>query len=677
MRWLYLQAHHRLLRQQGHLFPWVPVCIGAGVGLYFTLLEEPAVWLLWVCFGAGLAGMVLRHWLPFVPAVALCALSCGALGMAAAGARAHWMAAPVLDFRYYGAVEGRVVWIDRSASDALRVTLDRVVMERMAPLDTPKRVRVSLHGVQVLKRITPGDHLIVTAHLSPPGGAVEPGGFDFRRHAWFLQLGALGYARAPALRIGPPDRTLYVARARMWMSERVLGALPGARGAFAAAVTSGDRSALDQATLGHLRDTNLAHLLAISGLHMGLLAGFVFTALRLGLILLPATRHSLRAKPLAAGGALIAAAGYLALSGGNVATERAFTMVAVALCAVMVHRRAISLRGVALAAVIILLWQPEALVSPGFQMSFAATVALVAVFERVGQYRTKRSRRWVMAVFTLVLSSGVAGLATAPVAMAHFNRFAHFGLIANVISVPVMGLWVVPMAVFSAVLMPFGLDWIGWHLMGFGLEWILTVAAHVAAWEGAVGHVPAPPGPVLALYAVGGLTLCLWRGWGRLVGLLPLCGAAVLWAGTQRPDVLISENGALVGLRTEQGRALSRASGSGFIAQVWLENDGGGLEQADAAALWPRGSGPIASGQVAGYEVISYQGKTGLAGFTGCSPHQIVVSNQAITGRYACDVFDQNRLKTTGSVALSVTEEGLKTVTAAAKSGDRLWTQGQ
>ncbi|EAR51521.1 Putative Competence protein [Oceanicola granulosus HTCC2516] len=470
----------------------MPVCLGAGIGIYFALPVEPGPWA-----RAGLAALA--------PALALAARRAGLLagpvllalalvaaGVSLASARAHAVAAPVLGFRYYGPVEGRVIRVDRSASDAVRLTLDRVRLEDVRR--TPERVRVSLHGAQGWIAPRPGMVVILTGHLSPPGGPVEPGGFDFRRMAWFDRLGAVGYTRTPVLALAPPEATpgLWLQAARMRLSAAVQARVGGETGAFAAAIVTGDRSAMGQETLAELRATNLAHLLAISGLHMGMLTGFVFGLLRLGLAACPPLALRWPGKKIAAAAALLAGAGYLALSGGNVATERAFVMVAVMLVAVLAERRAITLRAVAVAAVIVLLRRPEELTGPGFQMSFAATVALVAVFAalRRAPWRLPRGLRGVAAV---VVSSTVAGLATAPIAAAHFNMVSHYGLIANLASVPVMGAAVMPAAVLAACLWPLGLEGPALWVMEQGLGWILAVAEHVAGLEGAVGHVPAPP----------------------------------------------------------------------------------------------------------------------------------------------------------------------------------------
>ncbi len=406
------------LGQRGYLFPWAPVFFGAGVGIYFLLRFEPGTGVYWV-LGTAIFGLgaVIGFWRSLhTPLIWAILLICA--GFAAAGLRAHSLAEPVLGWRYYGPVEGRIVGMDRSSSDALRLTLDRVVLANTRPHRTPDRVRVSLHGKQGFIDPQPGMIVIMTAHLSPPSGPVEPAGFDFQRHAWFQGLGAVGYTRTPVLTLEPAAGGQWLFKARMWLADRVKDRLPGETGGFAAAIMAGDRSGIGQEALTALRVSNLAHLLAISGLHMALLTGFVFSALRLGFAAWPRVGLRVPAKKLSAVGALLVGAGYLALSGGNVATERAFIMVAVMLCAILVDRRALSLRAVAIAALIALALQPEALLGPGFQMSFAATTALVAVFNAFRDTEFTYVPRWLRPVIAVFMSSLVAGLATAPIAAA-------------------------------------------------------------------------------------------------------------------------------------------------------------------------------------------------------------------------------------------------------------------
>ena len=677
MTWFFRRFAEAMGAQRGCLFPWVPVVLGCGIGLYFQIKWEPPVLMLWLAFLPG--GLIVLHARGEVAGPLLAAFGLICVGFGLAGLRANAVAGPVIDFRYYGAIEGRVVEIDRSASDAMRLTLDQVVLERMDPGDVPRHVRVSLHGdLQPLDPL-PGMTVILTGHLGPPGGAVEPGGFDFRRHAWFQQIGAVGYTRTPVLMLGPPPEGLLsglpITRARMALSAHVQSVLEGETGAFAAAIMTGDRAGMGKETLLDLRDTNLAHLLAISGLHMGLLAGFVFGTLRLALLLVPRARHHWPVKKIAAVGALVAAAAYLALSGGNVATERAFIMVAAALTALLLDRRALSLRSVAIAALVVLILQPEALLGPGFQMSFAATTALVAVFERLSAARAGRKwPGWLGPVLSVIVSSAVAGAATAPVGMAHFNQASVYGLLANLVSVPVMGVAVVPLGVVAGLLMPFGLDWMALHVMALGLDWILGVARVVADWPGSVRPVVAPGPAVLPMIAAGGLFLCLWRGRARLAGLIPMAVAVALWSQTPRPDVLIADNGTLVGVMTPEGRGLSRDQGAGFIADNWLENDGRGGTQADAAQRWPGAvANRLAEAASEVGPVIHVQGKRAAELLTRCEAGQIVVSSVEIAINGECRVFDPVTLGASGSVALWSTSDGLRVETARERAGQRLW----
>ena len=658
------------LAQRGALFPWVPVLLACGIGGYFALRSEPAIWMLLAC-GTGSALLTLaarrgREWSGPV----LCAAALVLAGVALAGLRAHLVAGPVLGWRYHGPVEGRVVGIDRSASDALRLTLDQVVLARTDPDRVPGRVRVSLHGERGHFRAQPGQRVMMTAHLEAPGGPVEPGGFDFQRHAWFLGIGAVGYTRTPVLSAGPADGWQMLFRARMALSGHVQARMPGQVGAFAAAIMTGDRSGLDMTTLAAMRVSNLAHLLAISGLHMGLLAGFVFAACRLGFAAIPRLGLRLPAKKLSALVALMAAAGYLGLSGGNVATERAFVMVAVMLVAVMLDRRALTLRAVAVAAVIVLCLQPEALLGPGFQMSFAATVALVAVFGWLRDAAVPLGPRWLRPVLTVVISSTVAGAATAPVAAAHFNQFAQYGLVANLLSVPLMGLLVMPAAVMTALLLPVGLDWIALWFMGLGLDWILGVAGWTAALEGARVAVIAPGPEVLPLLALGAFHIVLWQGRARLAGLLPILLAIWFWAGVERPAVLISDTASLVGVMTDAGRALNRPKGGGFVATNWLENDGDSAAQDEAHGRWPVGeSFPL--------PIRVIEGK-GTAMPPVCEGARIVVVTSGKVGPIfgqGCEVITSDTVRKTGSVAIYNDADGLRLVTARVITGARLWNR--
>lgn len=649
----------QFLAQRGHLFPWSAVMYGIGVGVFFALRYEPDLLLR----GIGMTGAVAFMLAVFSPPRSrpiFWALTLFCAGFVVAEWRSSKVSAPILGFRYYGAVEGRIIAIDRSASDAARLTLDQVVLDDVQVARLPERVRVSLHGDQQHFHPKPGDVVAMAAHLSPPSGPVEPGGFDFQRHAWFLRLGAVGYTNTPVMVIETADAALPIFRLRVKLSTAIQNRISGDAGAFASAVMTGDRSAMGQDVLAQLRATNLAHLLAISGLHMGFLAGAVFAAIRGGFALLPSISTRLPAKKISAVGALMAATFYLALSGGAVATERAYVMIAVALVATLLDRRAISLRAVAVAALIVLTLSPEALLSPGFQMSFAATTALVAVFALLRDAEWALGPKWLRPAIVLLISSTVAGASTGPYSAAHFNQIAQWGLLANLLSVPVMGTLVIPGAVLAAVLAPFGGEAIGLWFASWGLRWILWVADWVSQLDGAVRGVVQPAPEVLIWLSAGAVFAVIWKGLGRVLGVTPIVVAVVLWSQTERPYVLVSDMGGLVGVMTPEGRALSRAKGDGFVAQVWLENDGTLSDQGMSAALWR---------EVPEFPVRHVRGKQNVADLR-CFNGETVVTDRAPPAGLSCHVFSPETLRYTGSV--SIDRNGQMT-TARDLSGARRW----
>lgn len=669
--------------QNGERFLWSPVCFGAGVGLYFMAPAEPEITMLVGLFAtAVVAAFSLRLWRSEPPP--LLAALVGAVLLIISGAnvaswRAHSLAEPVLKFRYYGPVEGRVVAIDRSASEKPRYMLDHVRLSRMSPDKTPARVRISSHGPVLVTAIRPGDTIITTGHLGPPPGPVEPGSFDFQRHVWFKQLGALGYTRNPILRAaaaedGPQGPWLRLQQLRYGLSNTIKTGIGGLEGPFAAAIITGDRADLDPEALSHLRRANLAHLLAISGLHMGLLTGAVFWIVRFALAIAAPVNLRMDARKIAAVAAFVAAFMYLGISGASIATQRAFIMVCVMLLAICLERPALSLRAVALAGLIVLFLTPEALFGPGFQMSFAATLALVAAFGAVrdtGLFTALPSSvTWVL---SLVISSAVAGAATAPYAAAHFNQIAQFGLLANLLSVPVMGAVVMPGALLAAALAPFGLEFVGFEIMRLGLAWILAVADFVSAMEGSTRAVTSPGPWVLPMLTLGGLVICLWKGAGRWAGTALIAASFVIWSGEERPQLLISESGRLVGLHGPEGRSLNKPTGEGFSARVWLENDGDPVSQETAA-----GRGRMTPNQFSltlGTQTLSYDARApGKLDFTAlCTADFVVVPRWEERLPVNCEGLSALDFQRDGAMAVGPTDLGLQIDTSRAHQGTRLW----
>nr|WP_280517629.1 ComEC/Rec2 family competence protein [Falsirhodobacter halotolerans] len=667
-----------LAEVRGAMFPFLPVCLGLGIAGWFALPWEPARWVYAALAGLVLLGGGLTWRGPYLWQPVALALTFVALGFGVTGVRAHWVAAPVLGFQYYGPVEGRVVEVDRNASDKLRITLDHVVLSRMEPERTPARVRISIHGDWTMPPPKPGARVMTTAFLGAPMPPTEPGGFDFRRMAWFDRLGGIGYTRVPVLALAPPESgAQIIGRIRAFLSSRIQEQVPGQAGAFAAGSVTGDRSGITQSTVEALRDSNLSHLLAISGMNLAFLVAFTFGLVRYGLALIPFAALYLNTKKLAACAALAVSGFYLALSGGNVATERAFIMAAIMLGAILCDRRAISLRTAALSALVLLLWQPESLMNVGFQMSMAATVALIWGFGLVDRMTFRgRLPQWSVPVYTAVLSSVIGGLATGPIAASQFNRYAEYGLLANMLTVPAMGMLMMPGAVLASIFGPLGLPQPGMWLMEAGGRWILAVAHWVAGFGGAVRGIPAPPGPVMPMLYLAALWMVIWPTQARWAALAPMAVAAGLWMSGARPEVLIAADGGVVGVTTAQGRALSFPTGSGFAAANWLERDGDLASQKDAAerAGFHRDATGARVADLSGRALVHLKGKGAPAHVaTYCKDGAVVVlgAEWPDLPPEGCLLLDRIALARTGAISIGM--DGGRMVMRAALDTARLW----
>ncbi|MBM3518327.1 MAG: ComEC/Rec2 family competence protein, partial [Alphaproteobacteria bacterium] len=368
---------------------------------------------------------------------------------------------------------------------------------------------------------------------------------------------------------------------RARLTERIRAPLTPAIGGVAAALMIGDQGAVPEPVLVAMRDSGLAHLLSISGLHMALLAATLFFAVRAGLALVPWVALRFPIKKWAAAATLLGAFGYLLISGAQVPTQRAFLMTGLVLLAVMLDRVAFSMALVAWAAAAVLLIAPESLLGASFQMSFAAVVCLIAAYEGLGArlaqwHREARlPRRAALYLAGIALTTLIAGTATAPYAAFHFNRVADYGLVANLIAVPITSLWVMPCALAAFALLPFGAEALALVPMGWGIAALLRCAETVAGWPGAVLAVPPMPGWALVTLSLGGLWLCLWRQRWRLAGALAVIVGCAGIAVSDPPDLIITGDAKLAAVRDGAGwLQLSSRRMSGIAAESLIQRFG-------------------------------------------------------------------------------------------------------
>lgn len=581
--------------EAGRGFLWLPVLFGIGIILYFALPAEPSLVALAAVTGAlaSLAWALRRRVAAGRVTVALLVIAAGATTMTL---RTAVVAAPVLSREITAEVTGWVAKREATAGGGARLRVAVHDIAGLAQARTPAAVRITVRsradGIRV------GDAVTILARLRPPSGPVMPGGYDFGRVDYYAGIGAVGFAYGAArpAAIGPPPFWIALAKPladlRETIRTRVVEVLPGDRGEIAAALIMGDQRGISEQTQDEMRASGLTHVLSISGLHMALVAGSAFWLIRAILALSPGLSLIHPIKKWAAAGALGVATFYLAISGLGVATERSYIMLAVMLAAVMLGRRAITVRNVAIAAFIVLLYAPESILSASFQMSFAATLALVVGYEAVSSRVDRRtdlaaghaSRFWIWAV-GLVMASLLAGLATTPFAIYHFQRAAPLTLLANVAAMPVVDLIVMPMALFAVVLMPFGLEALPLAPMGWGIEWMMLVARTVAGWSVGWGGVPAISLLSLLFVVAGFLWLGLWRERWRVLGIVPMVLALPVAAATPSPDILIDAGGETVAVRGIDGRyEIVNPKANRFAAENWLRADADSRGLDDIAA---------------------------------------------------------------------------------------------
>ena len=576
---------------------WLPAGLGTGIGLYFALpFEPPLPWAGLAALGAIACLFALAGTRRPALRVLLAAAAAIAFGFALAKARTEIVAAPVLSHRVGPlGLDGRIEQAELRGK-GIRLVLGDLRAKRFVPQALPARIRITVRAATPLP--PPGSWVHVTAVLMPPPSPAAPGAYDFGRAAYYLRLGGVGYAYGRPKSIAPlaapawRDRyLLFVEALRARVTARVHAVLPGSTGGIASALITGDRGAISEEDEQALRDAGLAHVLAIAGLHMALVGLGVFWIVRAVLAAIPWLALRYPIKKWAALAALGAASFYLMISGASSASTRAFVMLATMLVAILLDRPALSMRTLALAATIILLLGPESLVEPGFQMSFAAVVGLVAVAEweqgrpradAFGPRRFQHVRRYIRGIATTSL---VGSIATVPYAIYHFDRATHYAVLGNLLAMPVMGFIAMPAAALAVFLMPFGLDAWPLRVLGFGIEVMLAMGRWVSGLPGAVSVMPAWPVSALVLVSFGGLWLGLWRRRWRWLGFAPLLlGVALAYVVTP-PDLLVARDGLTVAVRGPDGMLkLFRKPKDNYSASEWLKRDGDARDAIDAVA---------------------------------------------------------------------------------------------
>ncbi len=572
-------------RARGALFHFAPVFLGAGAALYFTAAEEPFLIALIVVSALFTLGILTAKERPALRALMITG-ALTAAGGTTAKIETLRVQSILLGENISTRVTGRILSMEKVGL-GYRAIVEVLATERPKLKFQPERIKITLRkapfGLQA------GDGIKALFLLRPPTGPVRPGSFDFSFDAYFDRIGANGISLSEVEKIAVPE-TGIASRIQFWfeqqrtkIAERMRRQIPGQNGEMAAALVTGLTGGIDGETNEAMRVSGLAHVTSISGLHMALVAGAVMGIVRLLLAAFPMFSSRFPAKKIAALLAFFAAFVYLLLSGGGVATLRSFIMLGVMLAAVLFDRAALTMRNLVIAAVIILIWSPHEVIGPSFQMSFAATAALIAAYQVFSERRAKRletrtpnpqlwsraARQIWMFFAGLALTSLIAGSATSIYSAYHFNRIAPLGLFANLAAMPAVSLIVMPMALLSVLLMPFGFDGFALFLMGWGVGVMLDTADYFAALS-ATGATGLMPGSALLAFTLALVLACLFVTRLKLAAVPLLALGIVLIFFRTFPDMIVSEDARLVAVRTnESNLAVSRERPNRFTIENW------------------------------------------------------------------------------------------------------------
>lgn len=590
--------------QRDRWFLWYPVAVIAGVSAYFALPREPHM-LVFVVAGliaTGCIVVLLRHRVSLKLLLTFCLL----LGFVAAKVRTEYVQPKtLLATTPTVMVTGTVDRFERKSGRRSRLFLKLEKADGIKSIALPEFVRLTgrITSKAPAHQLLHGDHVTLKARLFPLPPPTRPRGYDFGKTLWFQGIGATGFyygsvKKLKKTRIDNFDIRRNLQKLRQLVSKRIDQALPGKAGGVAIALITGNRRRLDKQDTENLRKAGLAHILAISGLHMSLVAGGMFWLVRALLALSGPLVLNFSIKKWAAVAGIMTGAFYLVISGASIATQRAFIMLLIMFIAILLDRPAISLRNLAVAALVIVVARPEAILSAGFQMSFMAVVGLTGFYEAVRNWRANRERsfnergtvmRWLgkgsgffLAIATTTI---IASIFTGLPAAFHFNKIAVFSLLGNVFALPVVSLLVMPGAILTILLMPLGLEGLGATAMEIGINLVTNHAQFVAELPNSQLVTPQLSTISAVLVAGGMIWSCLWRGAVKVLAIVPIGLGLITISGYQKPDILISKFGRNVAIRDVQGKlVMADAKKSRFATERWLVSNGEGVTLKESAS---------------------------------------------------------------------------------------------
>ena len=563
-------------RERDQLPLWLPVGIGIGVAIWQFYGPSAISGLLLLVIAVGLFAYLAS---PHSRSRRSLGIAAGTilLGFGLISLKSAAVEQPVLGKIWIGDFYGRIESLENlTARDIVRLRLATNAQAGLPPF-----VRVNLTPEQYQPKFQVGAVIKLRARLMRPAGPTLPGGYDFARRAWFQQIGATGSALGTVSLIEPARTNAMLSAKREQLTQHILQSMPADAGAIGAALVTGDQGHISEADAQAMRDSGLAHLLSISGLHVTAVVGFIFIAVSRLLSLSSWLALRISVPICAAAAAAMGALAYTLLTGAEVPTIRSCIAALLVLVALALGREALTLRLVAFGALIVLLFWPEAMAGPSFQLSFAAVATIVILHELplVKRFTERREEptlyRFARAVVSLVVTGLAIEIILAPIALFHFHKTGLYGAFANVVAIPMTTFVIMPMEALALALDLVGLGLPFWWLAGKGISAILVLAHFVSGLPGAVSMMPEMPIWSYAAFWAGALLFGLLQTHIRYAGIpIFLIGIAGMILAP-RPDILVTGDGKHLALVAADGKlSLLRGKAGDFVRDMISEKAG-------------------------------------------------------------------------------------------------------
>lgn len=583
---------------------FIPVFLSLGSSLYFSLNSEPnfyisIIFLFFTVISISFLKLKIKlhienntkfntlfTWLFFIIKMMIVFF----IGFGAAQIRTNYLNVQKLpenieNIKIDGFIES-IEDVPRGTEKKQRI-LRRIILTDIngLPFKINKNFKIRIQGpFGKLRNLKSLSRVSLETTLFQPPKKISISGYDSEFDAYFKGISAFGKVKKifnvyeENCKNNNFSKSRKVQRIRNFLREKIVNSMNKDTFPIASSIMIGDKSGISLKTREAFTKSGVSHILAISGLHMGLLAALVFLIVSKLLVFIPRLAERFSVKKISAFLTIPVTLFYLLMSGASFSAMRAFIMITISMIAIMIDQKPISLKNVAIAASIILFIFPESIYSVSFQLSFASVTGLCFFYERYRFNINFENKIFKKAYFILnpiiqsVISTLIATLATAPLIIYTFQRFTFVGVLGNLIAIPLLSLFIMPIGILSIIISLFKTDNYFFKLFEYSIELLLKSVDIVSKLPFSDCLIAKPSSLSIILITLGFIWLIVWQKRKRFLGFAPLSVGIVLFFCNKPPTVFIGND--FFGVRNNECFFISDKINGNFHAKVWSQESG-------------------------------------------------------------------------------------------------------